>query len=78
MNTFCLDIITTYKTSSCADVVRLIQLQTEKAKKKHHETVEWRAYEFEKEKVVFLELLSSQENNECYKDKYLLKKKHIL
>jgi len=58
--TFCVDYRTALKIASHPDLVRLIDSQTKKAEKSHKDTVAWRAYEFEKEKIAYLDALDSQ------------------
>lgn len=64
--TFCVDYKTALEVASHPDLVCLINTQTKKAEKKHKDTVDWRAYEFEKEKINYFDSMSTQRNNDEY------------
>ena len=65
-NTVCVDIDTAREIILHPDVSQLIQLQTKKAEDNHDDSVTWRAYEFAKKKVEFLESQSMEADADVY------------
>ena len=65
-NAVCVDIDTARKLILHPDVSQLIQVQTKKAENNHDDSVVWRAYEFTKKKVEFIESQSMEEDANEY------------
>lgn len=65
-NAVCVDIDTAREIILHPDVRQLIQVQTAKAEENHDDSVEWRAYEFAKKKVEFLDSQSMEEDADGY------------
>lgn len=64
--TFCVNREKASIIASHPKLVSLIDSQILKIDKTHIETIEWRAYEFEKEKIAYLDSLDSQESEDEY------------
>ena len=72
VNTLCVDYETALKISSHSKVISLVQAQIKKAEKNHKNTVDWRAYEFQKDKINALSSAISYDNeDECHENRTL-------
>lgn len=71
VNTLCVDKDTARNISSHPDLVVLIEKQIKKAEISHENSTAWRAYEFEKKKIAYLDYLSDSDNDDNY-TRYLL------
>ncbi len=67
VNTLCVDLTTARQIILHQDVVKKIHKQIKKAESNpiHKDSVAWRAYEFQKEKIAFLDSLDSIDSEEC-------------
>ena len=68
-NVVCVDMKTAYEITSSQDVIEYIKKQINKAEKReeHKNEVEWRAYELQKQKIEYLDSLSSYvDDYDCY------------
>lgn len=68
-NVVCVDMKTAYEITSSQDVIEYIKKQINKAEKReeHKNEVEWRAYELQKQKIEYLDSLSSSvDDYDCY------------